>query len=207
MVPGSGFVLVLGSGFRVRGSGFWVRARDMLIVRYMVARHYRELVCWQLSNDLKRRVYAIIAKPPASRDFEFCKQIRGSARGAPRTISEGFGRFRPREFARYLEFARASLLETQNHLDDALDNDYITDETHHELFKLADRAIGATTKLQQYLNNCKEPPRQDREPSTPNGNLKPRTKNPEPRTRNTEPRTRNTEPRTRNTEPRTKNEP
>jgi len=178
----------------------------------MVARHYRELVCWQLSNDLKRRVYAIIDKPPVSRDFEFCRQIRGSARGAPRTISEGFGRFRPLEFARYLEFARASLLETQNHLDDALDNKYITDETHHELFKLADRAIGATTKLQQYLNTCKEPPRQGREPGTPNGNLKPRprnpqsrTGNPEPRTRNPEPRTRNPKPGTRNSEPRAKN--
>jgi len=187
----------------------------------MVARHYRELVCWQLSNELKRRVYAFIAKPPACKDFEFCKQIRGSARGAPRTISEGFGRFRPPEFARYLEFARASLIETQNHLDDALDADYITTDLHHQLFKLADRAIGATTRLQQYLNACKEPPRQGREPSIPNGNLKPRTGNPEPRTGNPEPRTRNPKPRTKNpqrktrnaepgtpnTEPRTKNEP
>jgi four helix bundle protein len=173
----------------------------------MVARHYRELVCWQLSNELKRRVYAFIANPPASKDFEFCKQIRGSARGAPRTISEGFGRFRPPEFARYLEFARASLIETQNHLDDALDSDYITTDLHHELFKLADRAIGATTKLQQYLQTCKEPPRANRgERRTPGGNSEPRTANAEPRTRNAEPRTRNAEPRTRNRQPRTKNE-
>jgi len=171
----------------------------MLGVRDMVARHYRELVCWQLSNELKRRVYVFIAKPPASKDFEFCKQIRGSARGAPRTISEGFGRFRPPEFARYLEFARASLLETQNHLDDAPDADYITTDLHHELFKLADRAIGATTKLQQYLQSCKEPSsRRPGERKTPRGNLEPRTRNPEPRTRNPEPRTKNPEPRTKN---------
>ena len=165
----------------------------------MVARHYRELVCWQLSNELKRRVYAFIANPPASKDFEFSKQIWGSARGAPRTISEGFGRFRPPEFARYLEFARASLIETQNHLDDALDSDYITTDLHHELFKLADRAIGATTKLQQYLQTCKEPPRANRgERRTPGGNSEPRTANAEPRTRNAEPRTRNRQPRTKN---------
>jgi four helix bundle protein len=170
----------------------------MLGVPGMVARHYRELVCWQLSNELKRRVYAFIAKPPASKDFEFCKQIRGSARGAPRTISEGFGRFRPPEFARYLEFARASLLETQNHLDDALDADYITTDLHHELFKLADRAIGATTKLQQYLKTCKEPPRNPRERRTPGGNSEPRTKSREPRTKNLEPGTENLEPGTEN---------
>src|SRR6185436_18222038 len=112
MVPGSGFVLgsgfgVPGSGFGVRGSGFGVLGSGFgfgtqnACITFMVARHYRELVCWQLSNELKRRVYAFIAKPPASKDFEFCKQIRGSARGAPRTIYEGFGRFRPPEFARY----------------------------------------------------------------------------------------------------------
>jgi four helix bundle protein len=117
----------------------------------MVARHYRELICWQLSCDLKRRVYAVLADQTVSADLDFCKQIRGSARGAPRTIAEGFGRFRPTEFARYLEFARASLIETQNHLDDALDMSYVTADQHADLWKLADRAIGATTRLHQYL--------------------------------------------------------
>jgi four helix bundle protein len=85
--------------------------------------------------------------------------MRGSARGAPRTIAEGFGRFRPADFARYLDFARASLIEAQNHLDDALDCRYLTAEEHADLWKLADRAIGATTKLHQYLQGCKTPPR------------------------------------------------
>ena len=85
------------------------------------------------------------------KDGKFCDQIRESARGAPRTIAEGFGRFRAREFSRYLEFARASLIETQNHLDDALDCKYITDAEHAALMKLSNRAIGAATRLRQYL--------------------------------------------------------
>jgi four helix bundle protein len=168
----------------------------------MIARRYQDLDCWQLSNNLKRLVYAFIAKPPASKDFEFCDQIRRSARGAPRTIAEGFGRFRPKEFARYLEFARASLIETQNHLDDALDSQYITAEEHAGMFRLADRAIGASTRLHQYLRTCKTPTRRtsNPEPGTTNrGTSNPRTVN--PRTPN--PRTVN--PRTPN--PRTKNEP
>jgi len=120
----------------------------------MIARHYRELECWQLSNELKRRVYAFLARTPAKNDFDFCKQIRGSARGAPRTIAEGFGRFRPKDFARYLEFARGSLMETQNHLDDALDSDYISRQEHREMFLLAKRAIGATGGLHRYLRTC-----------------------------------------------------
>lgn len=104
-------------------------------------------------------------------------QAEAAGRGAPRTIAEGFGRFRPKEFARYLEFARASLIETQNHLGDALDSGYITAEEHAALFKLADRAIGASTRLHQYLDTCKNWPG-TRNPRT----REPRTPNPEPRT-------------------------
>jgi len=146
----------------------------------MVAQRYQDLDCWQLSNELKLQVYAFIAKPPASRDLEFCDQIRRSARGAPRTIAEGFGRFRPKEFARYLEFARASLIETQNHLGDALDSNYITRTEHAAMFKLADRAIGACTRLHQYLRNCKTPGTGTKNPRTRNLG----TKNPEPGTKN-----------------------
>jgi len=60
----------------------------------MIARHYRELDCWQLSNELKKRIFAFLATAPAKHDFDCCRQIRGSARGATRTIAEGFGRFR-----------------------------------------------------------------------------------------------------------------
>jgi four helix bundle protein len=150
----------------------------------MTAQRYEELDCWQLSNALKLRVYAFIANPPASKDFEFCDQIRRSARGAPRTIAEGFGRFRPKEFARYLEFARASLMETQNHLGDARDSRYITNEEHDELFKLADRAIGASTRLHQYLSTCKGWPGSKRPRTQNRGTQNPRTKNPEPGTKN-----------------------
>lgn len=125
----------------------------------MGARHYRELACWELSDELKRRVYQFLKRPAVARDFEFCDQIRRAARGAPRTIAEGFGRFRPKDFARYLEFARASLLETQNHLGDGFDCGYISADERDDLMRLSDRAIGATTRLHQYLANSKGPNR------------------------------------------------
>ena len=84
--------------------------------------------------------------------------MRDAARGGPRAIAEGFGRFRPADFARYLEYARASLIETQNHLDDALDSRYLTQKEHDELFKLADRAIGAVTNLHRYLRTQVQAP-------------------------------------------------
>jgi len=49
----------------------------------MTAKHFTELVCWQLSSELKRNIYAVIARPKVARDFKFCDQIRESARSAP----------------------------------------------------------------------------------------------------------------------------
>jgi len=94
-------------------------------------------------------------------------------------------------------------METENHLSDARDSGYITTEEHDEFFKLADRAIGASTRLHQYLKTCKTWPG-TKNPRTPNPRTpNPRTKN--PRTQNPEPGTKN--PRTQNPEPGTKNEP
>ena len=128
----------------------------------MVARHYRDLVCWQLANELKLEVYAFTAKPSVAKDFKYCNQVRDSARGAPRTIAEGFGRYRPPEFARYLEFARASLTETHNHLVDGLDLGYLTAADCDSMCRLADRAAGATTRLLLYLKQCSPEPRRSR---------------------------------------------
>jgi four helix bundle protein len=114
-------------------------------------RHYRELVCWQLSVELRRAVGEITAGGRAAADRTFCHQIRDATRSAPSNIAEGFARFQHRDFARFLEIARGSLMETHNHLGEGLDAGYITVEQYETLIALADRAIGATTKLLVHL--------------------------------------------------------
>jgi hypothetical protein len=62
-------------------------------------------------------------------------------------FTEGFGRFRTLEFARFLEFARASLMETQNHLIDGRDRRYISDAEYYRLMNLSRAALKTTTNL------------------------------------------------------------
>ena len=106
---------VQGSGFRVQGSGF--AGMDRARRRSMGARRYEDLAAWQLVRELERSVFAFTATSPAAKDFEYCRQIRRSASSAPRNIAEGFGRFLPGDFARFIRTARGSLEETQDHLD------------------------------------------------------------------------------------------
>jgi four helix bundle protein len=110
-------------------------------------RDFRDLVCWQLSHQLKCEIFDWTETGPASRDFKYRDQIRDSSKSAPRNISEGFGRYLPREFATFLKYARASLMETQNHIIDGHDRRYIDDPLYSRLSNLAAAALRATTNL------------------------------------------------------------
>jgi four helix bundle protein len=88
-------------------------------------------------------------------DRKLCDQIRESARSAPCNLAEGFGRFKPREFAHFARIARASLVETLNHLEEALEHGYVKPEEAESLSRLTKRALKATTRLLRYLDSCK----------------------------------------------------
>ena len=120
-------------------------------------RRYKDLVAWQLSNDLKQKVYALIDRSAAQGDRKFCDQIKDAAASAPRNLAEGFACYRHTEFARYTRIAKASLVETQNHLDDGVDRKHWVPEDRKELCAIADRAIGACVRLLAYLESTQEP--------------------------------------------------
>jgi four helix bundle protein len=142
----------------------------------MGAKRFQDLEAWQLANDVKREVHALTESGPASRDFEFRDQIRDSAASAPTNIADGFGRFRPREFARGCEVANGELQETENCLEDGKDRNYFTAADADRVIGLTQRARMVNTRLLLYLRTCPEPKARRR----PARNR--RTKNGEPRT-------------------------
>jgi four helix bundle protein len=110
-------------------------------------KEFRDLVAWQLAHELKCEVFAFTAAKPAVRDFRYRDDIRASSASAPANICEGFGRFGPREFARFLSIAKASLQETQNHLIDGQDRAYLDDRLFSRLWNLSRAAERATANL------------------------------------------------------------
>ena len=123
----------------------------------MVARRFEDLIAWQLSHELQEEVFAFTATRPACLDRKFCDQIRDSARSAPRNIAEGFARYYPKEFIRFLRIAAGSLQETRNHLLDAHKRGYIAARELERLTRLALRAFKATTRLIAYLLHSDPP--------------------------------------------------
>ena len=55
------------------------------------------------------------------------------------------------DFARFLDIARGSLSETQNHLQDAVDRGYLDAAEFSRLNGISARAAAATARLQRYL--------------------------------------------------------
>ena len=149
----------------------------------MIARTFRDLRAWQAAYAFKVRVYELIESGSLSKDEYFQKQLREAAASATSQISEGFGRFDPADFGRFVKMARASLLECQNHLEDAVDRHYITDADRHEYDKLVQQALREIGGLLDYLQSPEakrdaERIRQKREERRERRNLERRNREP-----------------------------
>ena len=133
---------------------------------------FEDFDAWKLSTELRDLIYRMTEAGRVLGDRKFRDQIRDSAAGPPRNISEGFGRFNPREFELYTRWAKASLMETQNHLQHGKKERYFSDDDFRKAFRLSKRALGATRGLNRYLRSCKgklpwESENQNQEPKEP----------------------------------------
>ena len=117
-------------------------------------KRYEDLIAWQLAYELQRAVSALTATGAVSTDFKFRDQVRDSSSSATRNIAEGFARWAPAEFARFLRIARGSLNETHNSVRDGRDRGDFMAEDADRMQLVAGRAAKAITGLIRYLESC-----------------------------------------------------
>ena len=117
-------------------------------------KRFQDLVAWQQARELKILVYRLTDRPACRTEPTTKYQLRDAAKGAASHISEGFGRRRPRDFARFLTMARASLDETENHLIDGIDLGLWKEDELREIYRALKRTKSAISGLQRYLNSC-----------------------------------------------------
>jgi len=90
---------------------------------------FEQLELWKKVREFKNEVSKEARKWPSEEKFKLTDQVIRSSRSINALLSEGHGRF---TFADQLHFciqARGSLSETVNHLIDAFDEEYISEET------------------------------------------------------------------------------
>jgi four helix bundle protein len=117
------------------------------------ADRFEDLLVWQLLFKLSVEIWKITDRPPANRDFKFTNQIRDASDSAQRNVSEGFGRYHPLEFARFLDIVRASANETRALLLKARAVGYVTEAEFNRLHSLTVRGLQALARFQRYLRS------------------------------------------------------
>jgi four helix bundle protein len=124
----------------------------------VIAKRYEEVEAWQLADELRREVLVLTETGPASKDFKYRDQIRDAVSSAARNVAEGFGRFRPPEFARFMEFSISSTMEVRDLITDGLERKYFTPATTKRVRNLTRRSLQVSRALLRYLKRRKRPP-------------------------------------------------
>lgn len=107
----------------------------------------------ELACELRDGIAVAVEQGSARRDMDFKDQIVRSSRSTPANIAEGFGFFRPRVFTKHLLIARASLMETRNHVLGAGRNHF--SRADRERFRiLTIRLLKGISSLVRYLKTC-----------------------------------------------------
>ena len=86
---------------------------------------FKELLVWQKSMDLVKRVYVLVKRFPAEERYALCDQVRRAVVSVPSNIAEGNGRVSNKDYAHFLSIARGSLFETLTQLEVARQLGYI----------------------------------------------------------------------------------
>ena len=113
----------------------------------IMAKDFTELAAWQLADQLRLLILEITSNPSVARDFKYCNQCKDAARSAASNITEGFGRYRHRDFARFLRYALGSLAETRHLLMEGRDKRYLAEPIASRLLNLSAAVDRATKNL------------------------------------------------------------
>jgi four helix bundle protein len=112
-----------------------------------------ELRTWQEAYSFKLAVYKTIEASSFDQHRTLRDQLRDAAASAVSQMEEGFGRFYPKDHARMVVGARASLKECRGHLRDAHDRGLISSEVRTELDTTITHALREIGGLLDYLQS------------------------------------------------------
>jgi four helix bundle protein len=105
-----------------------IRNEENRIMDHKPHRPFTELEVWKKAREFKIELEALAKTFPPEEKYRLCGQLIKAARAINANIAEGHGRFTYKDQLHFCIQARGSLNEVLNHLFDALDCNYITEQ-------------------------------------------------------------------------------
>ena len=121
------------------------------------ARHFSELICWQLARELQREIFKITSKAAFDRNLDLRNELRDAASSARRNIAQGFGRRTHRDIANFFNVSLTSVSEVEDELGEAVDNRYVTVEEIGVALNLCKRTFVATSRFRNSVKDRPDP--------------------------------------------------
>jgi four helix bundle protein len=110
--------------------------------------HVEDFAAFDFAVRFKLEVYRLIKESAgASKNLKYREQLEGASSDIEGTMSEGFGRGRPKEFALYLRYSLGSLNEAKTRLQDGIDRGYFRQAACEQAFTWAERCRVTTRAL------------------------------------------------------------
>jgi four helix bundle protein len=113
---------------------------------------HTELICWQLSDELRQLIIEHTNSGAAAKDFRFTSNLRDAIASACRNQSEGFHKYKHSQQRPYFNTAQGSLGETKDGIIDGLERGYFSPELAERMQKLCKRAMGANLRWLKSLD-------------------------------------------------------
>ena len=116
---------------------------------------FEDLIAWQKSRELTKKIYKITEQERFSKDFGLKNQIQRASVSVMSNIAEGFDRFRPNEFHQFLSIAKGSCAEVRSQLYIAFDIGYLKENEFYELKSKAEEVSKIINGLRSYIERQK----------------------------------------------------
>lgn len=117
-----------------------------------IARHFTELIIWQLGDQIRQQVFAVTQTRQFAADLKLRSQLDDAADSVCRNIAEGFACKSDKEFARFVRIGRRSLNEVQDCFRSALLKRYVTNSDLAPARKLMRRLYPALSSFLRKLD-------------------------------------------------------
>ena len=123
----------------------------------MTVRDFEDLVIYQKSRELAKRVYEITRQGDFKFDTRFVQQIRAAAGSVSDNIAEGFERQGNKEFKNFLFIAKGSCGELRSQLNRAYDVGFITTDIYKQMYNDCKSLNVGIIRLIQNLKDSENP--------------------------------------------------
>ena len=115
---------------------------------------FETLECYKLGRDLRKAIAGFCKTLPKEEECRLKDQIIRATRSVPANIAEGYGRYHHQENLQFCRIARGSLSEVLEHLNVALDEEYMTEKQYSCLRQLLEEAWRILNGYIAYLKKC-----------------------------------------------------